>query len=154
MAFLKLTPNLHTSMSQNHILCILSPLPPSPHPLPPNHLPLPPPPLGRTYKKIKQIFLVYKEIQRGSGAKSYMTKYWRISSYIRKPIHWLWKGMQQNIILVKNQFFAYFPKILSSYMTLHPIPSKFPYIWGKFCFLFYECDIKQCDRDVANKSIS
>jgi len=33
----------------------------------------------------------------------------RISSYIRKP---------------------------SSYMTLHPIPSEFPYIWGKFCFLF------------------
>ena len=24
-------------------------------------------------------------------------------------------------------------------MTLHPIPSEFPYIWGKFCFLFYQC---------------
>ncbi len=38
-----------------------------------------------------------------------MVKNVRISSYIRKP---------------------------SSYMTLHPIPSEFPYIWGKFCFLF------------------
>ncbi len=23
-----------------------------------------------------------------------------------------------------------------SYMTLHPIPSEFPYVWGKFSFLF------------------
>jgi hypothetical protein len=23
--------------------------------------------------------------------------------------------------------------------TLHPIPSEFPYIWGKFSFLFYQC---------------
>ncbi len=32
-----------------------------------------------------------------------------------------------------------FPHILgspSSYTTLHQIPSEFPYIWGKFCFLF------------------
>ncbi len=32
-----------------------------------------------------------------------------------------------------------FPHILgspSSYMTLHPIPSEFPYNWGKFCSLF------------------
>ncbi len=24
-------------------------------------------------------------------------------------------------------------------MTLHPIPSEFPYIWGKFRFHFYQC---------------
>ncbi len=37
-------------------------------------------------KKKKKIFLIYKEIQKGSGAKSYMTKYLRISTYcIRKP---------------------------------------------------------------------
>ncbi len=53
---------------------------------------------------------MYKEIQNGSGAKSYpassyMVKYLCISSYIMKP---------------------------SSYMTLHPIPSKFPYKWGHF----------------------
>ncbi len=27
----------------------------------------------------------------------------------------------------------------SSYMILPPIPSEFPYIWGKFHFLFYQC---------------
>jgi hypothetical protein len=24
-------------------------------------------------------------------------------------------------------------------MTLHPIPSEFPYIRGKFCYIFYHC---------------
>jgi hypothetical protein len=47
-----------------------------------------------TDKKENQIFLIYKEIQNGAVAKSYMTKglliycivkYLRISSYIRKP---------------------------------------------------------------------
>ncbi len=28
----------------------------------------------------------------------------------------------------------------SSYMTLQPIPSEFPYISGKFRFLFYQCN--------------
>ncbi len=35
-----------------------------------------------------------------------------------------------------------FPHILgspSSYMTLHPIPSEFPYLWGKFWFIFHQC---------------
>ncbi len=27
-----------------------------------------------------------------------------------------------------------------SYMTLQPLPSGFPYIWGKFCFLFHQCN--------------
>ncbi len=27
-------------------------------------------------------------------------------------------------------------------MTLHPIPSKFPYIRGKFSFLFYQCSMR------------
>ncbi len=26
-------------------------------------------------------------------------------------------------------------------MTLQPIPSKFPYMWGKFRFLFYQCKL-------------
>ncbi len=43
-------------------------------------------------------------------ASSYMVKYLRISSYIRNP-----------------------------YLTYMTIPSEFPYIWGKFCFLFYQC---------------
>jgi hypothetical protein len=47
-----------------------------------------------TDKKENQNFLIYKEIQSGAIAKSYMTnassymgKYLRISSYIRKPFH-------------------------------------------------------------------
>ncbi len=45
-----------------------------------------------TDKKENQIFLIYKEIQNGAGAKSYKTnglsymgKYLRISTSIRKP---------------------------------------------------------------------
>ncbi len=46
-------------------------------------------------------------------ATSYMRKYLRISSYIiGSP---------------------------SSYMTLQLLHSEFPYIWGKFYFLFYQC---------------
>ncbi len=64
---------------------------------------------------------MYKEIHKGSGAKSYMingllirnmVKYLLIFSYIRIRI--LWSP--------------------SSYITLYQIPSVFPYIWG-FCFL-------------------
>ncbi len=45
-----------------------------------------------TDKKENQILLVYKEIQNGAVAKSYMTnglyigKYLRMSSYIRRPL--------------------------------------------------------------------
>jgi hypothetical protein len=38
-----------------------------------------------TDKKENTIFLIYKEIQKGAVAKSYITKYLRFSSYIRKP---------------------------------------------------------------------
>ncbi len=69
-------------------------------------------------KKIK-IFLLYMEIQRDRvkshiwlTASSDMVKYLRISSYIRNL------GSP------------------SSYRTFHPIPSEFPYIWGKFCISF------------------
>jgi hypothetical protein len=41
--------------------------------------------LNYTDKKENQIFLIYKEIQSAAVAKSYMGKYLRISSYIRKP---------------------------------------------------------------------
>ncbi len=53
----------------------------------------------------------------GSGAKSYLTN--AASSY------------KVNYLRI--------PYILghsSSYMTLHPISSEFPYIWGKFYFIF------------------
>ncbi len=38
-----------------------------------------------------------------------------------------------------------FPHILgspSSYMTLQPLPSEFPYLWGKFRFLFNQCTVQ------------
>ncbi len=48
--------------------------------------------IWHTDKKENEIFLIYKEIQRDRGqshvwltASSYMVKYLRISSYIRKP---------------------------------------------------------------------
>ncbi len=63
---------------------------------------------GTLIKKEKKIFLTYKEILKGSVAKSYMTTVCRISLYIRKPF----------------------------LMTLQPLPSEFPYIWGQFRFLF------------------
>jgi hypothetical protein len=43
-------------------------------------------PTGTAYtdKKENQILLIYEEIQNEAVAKSYMGKYFRISSYIRK----------------------------------------------------------------------
>ncbi len=39
-----------------------------------------------TDKKEIQIYLIYKEIQSGAVASSYMGKYLRISSYMKKPL--------------------------------------------------------------------
>ncbi len=45
-------------------------------------------------------------------------------------------------LLIYGENICAFPHILgspeSSYMTLHPVPSEFPYICLKFCFLFYQ----------------
>ncbi len=38
-------------------------------------------------------------------------------------------------------------------MTLHPIPSEFPYIWGKFCFLFYQCMHPRASSNDSKTSI-
>jgi hypothetical protein len=62
-------------------------------------------------KKENQIFLIYKVIQSGAVAKSYMT----------------------NGILIYGEIFAHFPiykEALPSYMTLHLLllHSEFPYI--------------------------
>jgi hypothetical protein len=57
--------------------------------------------------------LIYKEIQKGSGAKSYMRKDFLMYEKMRKYLtiyEELLKGAAK------------------SYMTLHPIPSEFPYI--------------------------
>jgi hypothetical protein len=50
-----------------------------------------------TDKKENQVFLIYREIQTGAVAKSYITndlliygEYFRISSYFRKPFPHLW----------------------------------------------------------------
>jgi hypothetical protein len=52
-----------------------------------------------------------------------------------------------NDLLIYGQNICAFPHILgspSSYMTLHPIPSEFPYIWGTFCFVSYQCTRDFC----------
>ncbi len=53
-----------------------------------------------------------------------------------------------------------FPHILgspSSYMTLQPLPSEYPNIWGKFLFLFSQCtllfDIRSLSYFKAQKSL-
>ncbi len=63
----------------------------------------------------------------GSGAKSYVT----------------------NDLLKYGENICAFPHILgsascSSYMTLHPILSEFPYIWGKFVFFFISAEMEIC----------
>jgi hypothetical protein len=70
-----------------------------------------------TDKKENKIFLILKETQNGAVAKLYMT----------------------NGLLRLN--ISAFPHIVgcpSSYMTLQPRASEFPYILGKFYFLFYQ----------------
>ncbi len=37
---------------------------------------------------------------------------------------------------------------------LQPIPSEFPYIWGKFCFLFYQCDIPSADHPSLKEHVN
>jgi hypothetical protein len=72
-----------------------------------------------TDKKENKIFLIYKEIQSGAVAKSYMRKCFLIYEEMRK----------------------YFPiyEEAVSYIWLQLLHSEFPYIWGKFDFLFYQC---------------
>ncbi len=46
--------------------------------------------------------------------------------------------MTKDLLIYCENICAFFHKLGSPslYMTLHSIPSEFPYIWGKFCFLF------------------
>ncbi len=60
-------------------------------------------------KKEKKIFLIYKEIQTGSDAKSYIRKSFLIYEEMRK----CWAIYKETVDL----------------MTLRPIPYEFPYIW-------------------------
>ncbi len=71
------------------------------------------------------IFLIYKEIQNGAVAKSYMTN---------GPPH-IWGNI------------CAFPHILgssSSYMTVQLLYSEFPYIWGNFDFFSVKSEAARC----------
>ncbi len=72
-----------------------------------------------TDKKENIIFLIYKEIQRGSGPKPYMRKGFLIYEEMRK-YSTIYEEAVSHIWLC----------------SLLPIPFEFPYIWGKFLFFF------------------
>ncbi len=79
-----------------------------------------------TDKKENKIFLIYKEIQNGAFAKSYMTNGFLIR---------IWGNICA---------FSHILGSPSSYTTLQLLHSEFSYIWGKFCFLFYQCGESTC----------
>ncbi len=70
-----------------------------------------------TDKKENQIFLIYKELLSGAVAKSYMGKGFLI--YEKKS--------------------KYFPIYEEAFSHIWLCNSEFPYIRGKFDFLFYQC---------------
>jgi hypothetical protein len=75
-----------------------------------------------TDKKENKIFLIYKEIQMGSGAKSYMRNGFLI----------LYEEMH------KYFYHTYMRRSLVIY-DFAPDPSEFPIICGIFSFFFYQC---------------
>jgi hypothetical protein len=79
-----------------------------------------------TDKKEKKIFLIYKEIQMGSVAKSYMRRGFLI--------------YEENLLFFRKYLDIYEEDVTHTYMTLQLLHSEFPYIWGKFLFLFYQCN--------------
>ncbi len=79
------------------------------------------PPYRCTNKKENQIFLIYLEMQKGAVAKSYMTipatsymgKYLRISSYIRKPfLTWLCNCSTLNFLIYEENSIFFFISVL------------------------------------------
>ncbi len=71
------------------------------------------------YKKENHIFLIYKDIQSGAVAKSFMRK-----SFL--------------IYVERRKFFLIYEEAVA-YMSKQLRHSEFPYIWGKLDFLFYQC---------------
>jgi hypothetical protein len=75
-------------------------------------------------------------------ASTLIKKKTKLYSYIRK---FRVEQLQSHTWLTASSLWgniSAFPHILgspSSYMTLQLLHSKFPYIWGKFDFLFYQC---------------
>ncbi len=78
--------------------------------------------VGCTDKKENKIFIIYLEIQSGVQLQS--------NILYEEGLPNIWGN-------AKN-----FPHIWGgrySYITLQLLHSEFPYIWGKFSFLFYQC---------------
>ena len=52
----------------------------------------------------------------------------------------------RKVFLIYEEMRKYFPiygeAVSHTYMTLHLLHSEFPYIWGKFYFLFDQFDVK------------
>ncbi len=69
---------------------------------------------------------MYKEIQTGAVAKSYM---WGLPN--------IWGNAQ---------IFSHIWGGHLSYLTLQPLPSEFPNTWRKFNFLFYQCTVIEHDN--------
>ncbi len=65
---------------------------------------------------------------------------WNISALIKKKTKFSWYKRKASRLTVSSfmtkNICAFNP---SSYMTLQPLPSEFPYRWGKFYFIFYKC---------------
>ncbi len=79
---------------------------------------------------------------------SYIRKFrWdRLQSHIwRRELPNIWAFMRKCANI--NQIWG----VRQSYMTLQPIPSEFPYIWGKFSFLFYQCAVKKCRAQLLGR---
>ncbi len=70
-----------------------------------------------TDKKSNQFFIIYREIQSGAVAKSYMRKGFLIYEEMGK-------------------YFPIYEEAVKLYMTLQLLHSEFPYILEKFDFLF------------------
>jgi hypothetical protein len=73
-------------------------------------------------KKENLIFLIYKEIQTGAVAKSYIRKGFLIYEEMRK-------------------YLVIFEEAVSHIWLCELLPSEFPYIRGKLNFLFYQCAV-------------
>ncbi len=87
-----------------------------------------------TDKKENQIFFIYKDIQNGAVAKSYMAN---------------------GLIWGNICAFSHILGSPSSYMTLQLLHSEFPHIWGNFDFLFYQCSMAgKCAHISVKKKLS
>jgi hypothetical protein len=71
-----------------------------------------------TGKKENKIFLIYKEIQKGAVAKSYMTIYLHFSSYIRKPF------LIYDFATAPSRISLYMRKIMISFLPVYNIVRK------------------------------